>query len=274
MTDGTVNSSKICILCMKWGTAFGVEYVNTLYRAVRDNLGIDHDFICITDNEDGLDPGVICRSLNFLQPDWPAWQNGRWPKLQMFDREIVGGYDAVLFLDLDLIVTGDLQPLVDVVRNQGGLFLMPKFRGFVWRTIPAEVWDRIPAAMNKVTRGNSSIVGFVPSEQFHLYEDFNGASDLVQYENDQNYISALAYDRKCYPKGWCIGIHHLIPYWPFGLIFRRYQKIPQRSRIVIFNGRPKPEELVGNDVGHWGYGRRRAFGAVGWVQHYLQKYST
>ncbi len=268
------NPPKVCVLCMKWGTAFGADDVNMLFAAVRDHLSLEHDFICITDDETGIDPRVTCRPLEFKQLRRNKWLGGKWPKLLMFDRRIVGDYDAALFLDLDLLVTGQLDPLLNIVRHSGGLYLMPKFRGLLWRLIPAVFWDRFPGVMNKVTRGNSSIVGFVPSQQAHLYDKFDAETDLPKYENDQNYISDLAWNRKCYPKDWCIGIIHLVHYWPFGLIFRKYKRRPARPKIVIFNGRPKPCELIGNDIGYWGTKRRRAFGGIGWVEDYLHKYGS
>ena len=268
-----MTGQKVCIVCMKWGKAYGGEYVNMLYRAVRDHLSLDHDFICITDRTDGLDPGITCHPLAFPQLEKQLWAHGKWPKLLMFDRNIVGQYDAAVFLDLDLLVTGSLDPLIEIVQDKGGLYLMPKFRGLIWRMIPAPFWDRFPGFMNRVTRGNSSVVGFRPAEQFHLFDAFDGDKHLPKYENDQNYISDLAHDRKCYPKGWCIGLIHLVPYWPFGLIFKTYRRHPKRPKIVIFNGRPNPDELVSDAVGYWGARRRRAYGGIGWVADYLQKYS-
>ncbi|MBO9445213.1 hypothetical protein [Ruegeria sp. R14_0] len=274
MESAVPKSPKTCIICMKWGEAFGPDYVNLLYAAVQDHMSLDHDFICITDNTEGLKPGIKVAPLAFPQLDRDLWIHGKWPKLLMFDREIVGEYDAALFLDLDLVVTGQLDPLLTIMLEKGGLYLMPKFRGFVWRMIPAVIWDHIPWVMNKVTRGNSSIVGYVPAEQFHLFDDFDGAKDLPKYENDQNYISALATNRKCYPKNWCIGIIHLVYYWPFGLIFKKYKKRPKRPKIVIFNGRPNPNELLDDSIGYWGSRRRRAFGGIEWVADYLNKYGV
>ncbi|MCG7518466.1 hypothetical protein [Ruegeria sp. Ofav3-42] len=274
MDDAELKAPRSCIICMKWGDAFGADYVNTLYCAVKDHLSLDHDFICITDNPEGLAAGIKTHPLRFPQLERDQWIHGKWPKVLMFDRQIVGGYDAALFLDLDLVVTGNLDPLLAIVMEKGGLYLMPKFRGLIWRLIPAAIWDQIPRIMNKVTRGNSSVVGFVPAEQFHLCDDFDSATDLPRYENDQNYISALAKDRKCYPKNWCIGIIHLVYYWPFGLIFKRYKRRPGRPKIVIFNGRPNPAELIDDSIGYWGTRRRRAHGGIEWVADYLERYST
>ncbi|MEM6656981.1 MAG: hypothetical protein AAF625_02750 [Pseudomonadota bacterium] len=267
-----VTSKRSCVICMKWGAYFRADDVNMLFYAVRDNLSLDHDFVCITDDPQGLDPAIKSHPLHFDQMEQPDWAHGKWPKLLMFDRRIVADYDAALFLDLDLLVTGQLAPLLNIVMDRGGLFLMPKFRGFIWRAIPAKIWDRMPGIMNMVTRGNSSVVGFVPAEQFHLYDDFDPAVDAARYDNDQNYISSRALRRRFYPKDWCIGLIHLVSYWPFGLIHQNYKKRPVRPKIVIFNGHPKPVELVGNKVGQWGTKRRQGYGPVGWVEEYLAKY--
>ena len=42
------------ILCMKWGTKYGPEYVNRLYAMVRRNLTGDFRFVCLTDDGTGI----------------------------------------------------------------------------------------------------------------------------------------------------------------------------------------------------------------------------
>lgn len=116
---------------------YGNEYVNMLHRAVSDHLQVDHAFVCITDNFEGLDSGIKCHPRDFPHMAQANWEYGKFPKVIMFDRRIVEGYDAALFLDLDIMVTGDLTPLLKIVRDKGGLYLMPKFRGLLWRMIPA-----------------------------------------------------------------------------------------------------------------------------------------
>ena len=43
------------VICIKWGTKFGPEYVNRLYHMVEKNLSIPHRFVCFTDNSEGLE---------------------------------------------------------------------------------------------------------------------------------------------------------------------------------------------------------------------------
>ena len=42
------------ILCMKWGTKYGPEYVNRLYAMVRRHLSGDFRFVCLTDDSTGI----------------------------------------------------------------------------------------------------------------------------------------------------------------------------------------------------------------------------
>ena len=42
------------VICIKWGTKFGADYVNRLYRMVEKNLSIPHRFVCFTDNSEGF----------------------------------------------------------------------------------------------------------------------------------------------------------------------------------------------------------------------------
>ena len=51
------------VICIKWGTKFGPEYVNKLYKMVEKNLKIPHRFVCFTDNTEGLLPGIETRDL-------------------------------------------------------------------------------------------------------------------------------------------------------------------------------------------------------------------
>ena len=51
------------VICIKWGTKFGAEYVNRLYRMVQKNLTIPHRFVCFTDNSEGLSDGIEVREL-------------------------------------------------------------------------------------------------------------------------------------------------------------------------------------------------------------------
>ena len=46
------------IICIKWGTLFGPEYVNRLFSGVRRNLSVPVRFFCMTENSDGFHPDI------------------------------------------------------------------------------------------------------------------------------------------------------------------------------------------------------------------------
>ena len=54
------NTPSRYVICMKWGTKYGPEYVNRLYAMVSRHLTLDFQMVCLTDNADGIHPNVRC----------------------------------------------------------------------------------------------------------------------------------------------------------------------------------------------------------------------
>ena len=46
--DSATHEDNI-ILCMKWGTKYGAEYVNRLYNMVKRHLTLPFKMVCLTD---------------------------------------------------------------------------------------------------------------------------------------------------------------------------------------------------------------------------------
>lgn len=269
-----MDNPKSCVVCLKWGKAYGPEYVNVLHRAVRNHLSYNFDFICITDDATGLDSDIIAHPLNFNQVPFKQWSDGIWPKLLMFKKDIVGTYDLAFFFDLDVIITDHLDDFFELVhQNDGALFMMPNFRKIYPRLLPAAFWNRAPELLAQVTKGNSSVVGFKPSEQFHLYDQFDGTYHRKIYKNDQDYIAGQAQQKRCWPIKWCRSLIHLVDYFPLGLVLRRYKRVPKYCKIMVLNGEPKPAELASHKLGSWGNKRRRAYGSVQWAVEYWDQYN-
>jgi hypothetical protein len=49
-----VSSEVVNVLCMKWGTKYPADYVNTLYSMVARNLTREFRFVCLTEDATGL----------------------------------------------------------------------------------------------------------------------------------------------------------------------------------------------------------------------------
>jgi SAM-dependent methyltransferase len=165
-----VTTEPLRIVCFKWRPpavrrspstatigAYGPEHVNRLYRAVREHLRLEHEFVCVTDDAEGLDPAIR------VIPLWDQCLDlgGCYNRLYVFSpdmRELIGPRFACI--DLDSVVTGDLTPLFDrpeefVIAAQqwsphqaysGTLFMMDA-------GARARVWDefaRDPAAARQL----------------------------------------------------------------------------------------------------------------------------
>ncbi len=146
------------IVCFKWNHTGGyklpslnaigqytAQHVNNLYRSVQKHTTIPHEFICITDDPEGIE----CRTI----PLWDKCRElgGCYNRLYVFSsdmKELIG--DRFLCIDLDCVVTGSLDELLsrdeDFIINKfygvakeqyynGGLFMMDA-------GARSEVWDR------------------------------------------------------------------------------------------------------------------------------------
>jgi hypothetical protein len=93
MDDGF---QMLTVCCVNVGNyaGCGAKYVNTLYRAVQKHLTVEHEFICFTDNPDGIE----CKTSPIQGEGWFA-------KLFLF-KEFTEG--RVIFIDLDTIITGNI----------------------------------------------------------------------------------------------------------------------------------------------------------------------
>jgi hypothetical protein len=97
-----------------WGQGYGEHYVRRLAKAVNRNLNEGHRFICFTDSPRTL-VGIEQRPIP--NPKLLGIK-GCFARLRLFDPKwqktlgILPG-DRVVNLDLDLVVTGQLDPLFD-----------------------------------------------------------------------------------------------------------------------------------------------------------------
>lgn len=117
--------SEISFVCWKWHTKdsprlFEAKHVNVLYAMVARWYPRSFRFICITDDPAGLDPRIeqVPMPVRFDHVQNP--QGTRFPqcycRLWNFSREAVTLGERIFQVDIDVVITGDLQPLVN--RNE------------------------------------------------------------------------------------------------------------------------------------------------------------
>lgn len=252
----------IAVVCMKWGTAFGPEYVNVLFRGVKQNLSEPFSFYCFTDNPVGLADGIVARplpDLGFLPPK--RFRMGCWPKIGLFQPGLIEE-DCALFLDLDVIVTGSLDGFVDQQHAEGGLHILREWN--------SGLWNLLPLALRPDRGAQSSVFGWSPTEQQHIYEALRADPEaaFAAFKNDQQFIRRMARGLRYWPHKWAVSFKKSCVWlYPFNLVLPN-RLPPASASLVVFHGAPRPHEVARSGTERWGTSRRFGFGPIAWVQAY------
>jgi hypothetical protein len=226
-----VQGAERHILCMKWGTKYGPEYVNRLYAMARRNLSGDFNFVCLTDDAKGIRSEVACLPIPPLNLQLaPGQRDGAWKKLTTFEQDPHGLHGTALFLDLDVVVVGGL----DVFFEQPGEFLIIHDYARPWRR------ERIT--------GNSSVYRFELGAHADVLAYFRAHMDEVQakYRNEQAYLSDVLHAQgklAYWPVAWCPSFKYQgIPAWPSN--YWKEPFVPEGARIMVFHGECNPPDAL------------------------------
>jgi len=241
-------TAPVTVLCMKWGSKYGSDYVDRLYGMVARNLTRPFQFVCLTDAAAGIRAEVICAPIPKLPSIAQPKERG-WFKLASFSPELgalLG--ETVLYLDLDVVVMGPL----DAFFDHPGAFPMIRDWYHPVRLV-----------------GNSSVYRYRPAERYALFEAFCRDADAIvtRIRNEQEFLAEYLQERgelSFWPKEWCqsFRVSCLAP-WP--LRARRAPHEPDDCRILIFHGEPKPPEAL---VGRPGW--IQTFRPAPWIKAHWQ----
>jgi hypothetical protein len=101
----------LAILAFRWGKKYGPEYVERLRKGVARHLSAPHRFICVTDDRRDLSKDTF--SVAIPNPELLSVRDGCYARLRTFDPDWLGslGVETAVWLDLDLIIVGALDPL-------------------------------------------------------------------------------------------------------------------------------------------------------------------
>jgi hypothetical protein len=255
------------VACIKWGTKFPAVYVNALRRAVRDHLPEPHRFVCVTDDPAGLDPDIDAVPFPDIGLPRERWRGGSWPKLALFAPGVFADDETVLYLDIDVMVTGPLEPFFRAAAARPGLHTLREWN-------PA-IYKPLPVAWRPVRGSQGSVYVWRAGMQRHLFEAFraNAAHVKESYWSDRFFIPVLAVSPHYLPYELCASFkRHCVWYWPLSLILNR-PKPPGWGSVLVFHGRPHPTDVIGDDPRRrWGSKRKFGFGPVPWVKDYWKRY--
>jgi hypothetical protein len=221
------------ILCVKWGTRYGAHYVNRLAHGVRRHLRRPHTFYCCTEDPAGLAPEV--RVIPF--PANPGIKRG-WPdvlvKLMLTQDGFGGLRGPTLFLDLDVVIMDAIDCFFDFQPGKNCII-------HNWTNWHKQLIGHRPAV------GNSSIFRFEAGQSNYIYETFcrelDRAENVKVFNTEQAFLTYAMKEVSWWPEEWARSFkRHCRPGFPLNLI--RPPQPPSGCRILVFHGRPDPDEAI------------------------------
>jgi hypothetical protein len=179
-------------------------------------------FICFTDDSAGLKPEISARPLPPIDLP-PSHQWKAWRKISLWQRNLADLECDVLFLDLDIVVTGPIDPFFDFEPQETYCVI--------------ENWTQMGKGI-----GNTSVfrlrVGSHPEVYDTLMADPLGT--VQRFRNSQTFASRTISRMRYWPSDWCVSFKHtLMPRWPMN--FLKPPKLPDAARVVCFTGYPNPD---------------------------------
>ena len=203
----------VTVTCVYWGNKFSLDYVYNLKAAVERNTTVPHKFVCYADRSI---PNVETR---ILRPGYEGW----WNKLQLFDAANKVS-DRVVYLDLDTIITGN----IDWLLNDRSWFMGIEDVGAVNAHQPH---------LKNVLQTGVMAWDFDPNS--HIWNTFVLSYDMVvdTYRGDGEYLSSLVNP-----------YHRTLLQHKYRNALKSYKydvypnKLMDETSIVVFHGRPSIEQ--------------------------------
>ena len=242
-------AETVNVICMKWGTLYGPEYVNRLYSMVQRNLTRPFRFACFTDDASGIDDGVETFDLPPIGVD-PDKSHLPWRKIGLFNEELGDLTGPTLFLDLDLVIVDNIDCLFDY---PGHFVIIHNW------THPNDIV------------GNSSVYRFTVGADSYVLDRFHSESHqhwIDTYRNSQTFLSHSVKDLTYWPAEWCVSFkRHCLPggiKW-YGMAANMMipSKVPKDTKIVVFHGHPNPDDAL---AGRWPGGFYKGLKPATWIR--------
>lgn len=250
-------STQRTVVCIKWGKVFGADEVNILFRACRKHSKKELHFVCLTDNSDGLVDGIEIRPIPNIGLTADEWRRpGVWPKLSLFSPELED-LGRVLFLDLDMMIVGDLEPFFQ--PTDGSVFLN---MGQSWR----------PNPQTSQKEPGTAIFSFDPAMERSVLTTFlaDKASHINNYRNEQDFVGAHVSKVSYWPEGLVVSFKRHLCHRNGKGLFVKPKPPSERTSVVAFHGTPRPAETMQKLV--WGPFPHFHSGRVPWIADYRRTF--
>lgn len=225
------------VICINWGTKYGPPFINRLYAMVARNITPPFRFTCFTDNTNGIRLEVDCQPLPEISIEIPRTKRGKWPKSRLWGPQLADLTGNVLFLDLDLVITGSLDDF----------FTYGDPDQVILSRNPAKPFERL---------GQTSCFRFPVGKLSPLQRAFcaDPISLSDRYGFEQRFVSQEAPGGiDFFPSAWVRHFRYqCLPVFPFNWWLTA--KPGTDARVVIFPGGVHPQVAIsGGWVGREGF---------------------
>jgi hypothetical protein len=214
------------VVVWKWGKKYTADHVTRMRSMLARHLHLQHRLVCITDQPNELPDGVEAFTL---PPAFPYSTQKCMRRLWMYSPKAKRLGDRLFQLDLDMVITDDITPLVD-------------------RPDPFVIWK----SDSNVVHGwgyNPSAMLMTPGAKAHVWHDYladpkgvcqkaEAAGWWVKVNSDQAIMSYLLANEDV--PTWTVedGIHaYRVCAGKHG---QRGKFLPDGARIVSFHGPRDP----------------------------------
>lgn len=191
----------VCCLLVRGPVPYTAEYVVRLKRMVASWLNRPHQFVCVTDGSVSLPADIETVPIPL---ETQGEGLGYWAKLQMFNRDH-GFTGRMLYLDLDTLVVGALDALIDFPAPLA-LAMDP----FV-ESRASIIRDRNGRAI--VRKFNASAIVWDAGTQDFLWDRWTPA-EMERLSTDQDWIAEQARAARAMPLEWFPRLSQVQPPWP------------------------------------------------------------
>lgn len=171
-----------CVLSEGPKRTYNRTHVTRLEDMVAGYLKQPYRFVCLDDSP------------------FPGW----WAKISLFEPGRFKG--RVLYLDLDVTITGNLDELADYPAS----------------FVAIDDWLR-PTLNSSVMAWNAGIAN-------HIFMNFTN-HDMA---GDQDFITEQMPDAKTYPSSWCVSYRKHV---------QMFRTVPLEAKVIVYHGFPKPWQI-------------------------------
>jgi len=215
----------INIVCLKWGTKYGPEYVNNLYAGIARNTTREFKFWCFTDDASGIRKEVITKGLPYANR-LDSW----WNKIYLFNPDLpISADENIFYIDLDTLIVSNIDDLLKIKTGNRIVVLRDFFHGMV----------------KSAGLVGSGLMCWEHRKQAHLWHEFIKDPEKVIKQShpygDQYFIEKNIKNYKFW--------QDLFPDRVVSFKVHCTKGIPIKSSIICYHGKPSiPESVVDTTV--------------------------